>query len=185
MGDERRLNSAWVLIGVLAVNAAVGCSRSDREEQQRRLLQTEERARARNDRIEGHRVLSREGDLLPSGTKAAGVVLPRGFETKFTDPHAWTYDGHFAQAKVRAYFEKRVTSTQMTNKPLGEVEYLGVREKSDPNMKGVLLRISPAPGRIEWTRVYIGEPVPATASAPVMDEQAMRALAAEQRRTAR
>jgi hypothetical protein len=185
MGNERGLNRAWFLMSVLAVNAAVGCSRSDREEQQRRLLQTEQRTLARNQRIESHRVLSPEGDLVPSETKVAGLVLPRGFETKFTDPHAWTYDGHFSRAKVQAYFEKRVTSTRVTQKPLGEVEYLGVREKSDPNMQGLLLRISPAPGKVEWTRVYIGEPVPAPASVTVVDEQAMKALAIEQRKTAR
>lgn len=185
MGNQCGLNAAWFLVGLLAVNAAVGCSRSDREEQQRRLLQTEERTRARKQRSEAHRVLSPEGNLLPSETKVAGVVLPRGFESRFTKPHEWTYDGHFPQARVQAYFEKRVTSARMTSKPLGEVEYLGVREKSDPNMQAVLLRISPTPAKPEWTRIYIGEPVPELATPKVMDEQAMRELMAEQRRTAR
>jgi hypothetical protein len=186
MGDQCRLNAAWLLVGAIAVNAAVGCSRSDIDEQRRRLLQTEPRTRARNERIDAHRVLSPEGDLLPSETKVAGVVLPRGFDLKFQDPHAWTYDGHFVPAKVQAYFEKRVTTARVTKKPLGDVEYLGVREKSDPNMTAVLVRVSPAPAKPEWTRIYVGEPVPPEpATAKLMDEQALQEMMAERRKNAR
>ncbi|HET6332559.1 MAG TPA: hypothetical protein VFG30_05070 [Polyangiales bacterium] len=184
MGDKCRLNAVWVLVGALAANAAVGC-KNDVEEQRRQLLQTDQRTKERNARIEAHRVLGPEGELLPSETKVAGVVLPRGFELKFTEPHAWTYDGHYPQAKLEAYFDKRVTTKTRTNKPLGEVEYLGVREKSDPNMTAVLVRVSPAPGRLEWTRIYVGEPVPADPNARLVDDQALRELMAERRKNAR
>lgn len=184
MGDQCRLNAVWWLVGALAVTAAGGC-KDDIEEQRRQLLQTDQRAKDRSARIEAHRVLSPDGELLPSEQKVAGVVLPRGFESKFVDPHAWTYDGQFPQDKVLAYFDKRVTTKTRTNKPLGEVEYLGVREKSDPNMTAVLVRVSPAPGRMEWTRIYIGEPVPIDPNARLMGEEALRQMMAEQRRTAR
>jgi hypothetical protein len=183
MGDKCRLSAIWLVVGALAVNAAVGCSKAD--EQERRLLQPDQRTRERNERIAAHRVLSQEGDLMPSETKIAGVVMPRGFDAKFTEPHAWTYDGHFSQAKVQAYFDKRITSTRVTPKPLGEVEYLGVREKSDPNMTAVLMKVSPTPARPEWTRIWIGEPEPEPVNARLVDDEGLRQLMAERRKTAR
>jgi len=184
MGDQCRLNAVWLLVGVVAMSAAVGC-RDGIAEQRRQLLQTEQPTNERNARIDALRVMSPEGDLLPSAVKVAGVVLPRGFDLKFKDPHAWTYDGHFPQAKVQAYFEKRITTKTKTDKPLGEVEYLGVREKSDPNMTAVLVRVSPTPGRMEWTRIYVGEPVPADPNAKLIYEQALREMMAERRKNAR
>jgi hypothetical protein len=185
MGYECRLNTVWLFVGLLAASAAASCSRGEESEARRRVLQTEDRTRERLARIDAHRVLSPEGELLPSETKVAGVVLPRGFELRFAEKHAWTYDGNFQQPKVEAYFAKRITMTRTTNKPLGEVEYLGVREKSNPNMEGVLVRVSPGPKGRDWTRIYIGEPVPVDPSEPRVDDEALRKLMAERRRTAR
>ncbi len=186
MGDERRLKAVWILAGALAANAAVGCSKHDDAEQRRRLLQTEERARQRQVRSEARRVEGPDGELLPSDTKVGGIVMPRGFEQTYADPHAWTYDGHFAQQKVQEYFEKRLTVARKTNKPLNEVEYLGVTEKSNPNMPAGLVRISPHPSRPEYTRIYVGEPVPPPPdTARLMDDEGLRQYMAERRRTAR
>jgi hypothetical protein len=185
MGDERRLKAGWILACALAANAAVSCSKDDSEEQ-RRLLQTEERARQRQARSEARRIEGPQGELLPSDIKLGGVVMPRGFDPTFVDPHAWTYDGHFTQARVQEYFEKRLTVMRTTNKPLGEVEYLGVREKSNPNMPAALVRVSPTPSRPEYTRIYVGEPVPPPpAAARVVGDEALREYMAERRRTAR
>jgi hypothetical protein len=185
MGHECRLNTVWLWVGLLAASAAASCSHDDKAEARRRVLQTEDRARERLARIDAHRVLSPEGELLPSETKVAGVVLPRGFELKFAEKHAWSYDGNFQQSKVEAYFAKRITRTQTTNKPLGEVEYLGVREKSNPNMEAVLVRLSPGPQGRDSTRIYIAEPVPADPSQLLLDDEALRKLMAERRRNAR
>jgi hypothetical protein len=184
MGHECRLKTVWLVAGLLAASAAVSCSRDDTEGR-RRVLQTEDRTRERLARIDAHRVLSPEGELLPSETKVAGVVLPRGFELRFEEKHAWTYDGNFQQPKVQAYLEKRITVEKTTNKPLGEVEYLGVKEKSNPNMEGVLVRVSQGPKGPDWTRIYIGEPVPVDPSEPRVDDEALRKLMAERRRSAR
>jgi len=186
MGNERRLKAGWILAGVLAANAAVSCSKKDDSEERRRLLQTEERARQRQVRSAARVVEGPEGELLPSETKLGGVVLPRGFQQTFADPHAWTYDGHFAQQRVQEYFEKRLDVVSRTEKPLGEVEYLGVKEKSNPNMPAALVRVSPTPSRPEYTRIYIGEPVPPPPdTARLMDSEALREYMAERRRTAR
>lgn len=185
MGDQCRLKlGLWLWLGLVAALAAVSC-KSAEDEQKRRLLETEQRMRERNERIEARRILGPQGELLPSQTKIAGVVLPRGFEMKFVEPHQWTYDGHFPEAKVQAYLESRLYTKTRTEKPLGEVEYLGVKEKSDPNMVAVLVRVSPVPAKPEWTRIYIGDPVPIDPNMKIPTPEEEAALAAKRRLTVR
>lgn len=183
MGDQCRLKlGLW--LGLVAALAAVSC-KSEADEQRRRLLETDQRTRDRNARIEAHRIVGPEGELLPSETKVAGIVLPRGFESKFTEPHAWTYDGHFPGAKVLAYFDSRLTAKTRNEKAAGEIEYVWVKEKSDPNMVAVLVRVSQVPAKPEWTRIYVGEPVPAPATARIINPDEEARQMAERRRTAR
>jgi len=182
MGDKYRLRVLWLELLVTA--AAVSGCRGDRAEQQRRMLQTEDRARARAERLEKVREFGPKGELLPSDLKLGGIVMPRGFEMKFTDPHDWTYDGNFPQVLVEEYFDRRLTHASAVKTELGELEFRGVREKSDPNMPAVRLRITPTPGRLDWTRIYIAEPAPMPQQV-VADDAAARALMAERHRNAR
>ena len=72
-------------------------------------------------------------------------------------------------------------------KPLGEIDLRGAREKADPNMVAVVVRVSPVPAKPEWTRIYVAEPVPAPPPETVKiinPEEEARQMA-ERRRTAR
>jgi hypothetical protein len=166
------------------MGAAAGCSRGDAE-QRRRLLQTDDRTRERTERVESQRLQAPDGALLPSTTKIAGIVLPRGFDSIFTEAHAWTFDGNLPQPRVEEYFDKRLTSGQNRKNAFGDVEYIGVREKSDPSMPGVMVRVGPVPARPEWTRIYIGEPVPESQTVQVLGDDALRELMANRRKNAR
>ena len=169
MGNECRL-TLW-FAGVLALQAALGCSRDDTLERRRQLLAATDRAQARKERIDKARVRSPTGDLLPSEQKVAGFVLPRGFTLKRSYPHKWIYDARLPQAKVEEYFDKRLTVSKVPA-GVGEVLYNEAREKSDPNHAPGWIRVLPTPSKEEWTRLIITDPVPATGPAPPPEELA-------------
>lgn len=181
MGDQHRLK--LYLAVLVAASAAGGCGGSNEDE--RKLLQTQDRVRARQERIDNMRVVSPEGELLPSEVKVGRIVMPRGFEVRFSDPHEWTYEGEFPLDKVEAYFARRVTYTKSGKTDVGALEYRGVREKSDPNMPGAVLRLSQAPARPDRTTIYVAEPGPTPPPQPMMTEEEIRQLTAEHRRNER
>lgn len=181
MGDQRGLT---LCLGVLvAAAAAVGCR--DSREDERKLLQTQDRARARQERIDKLRVLSAQGELLPSEAKRAGIVLPRGFEERSSHPHEWRYEGQYPLTKVQAYFERRLNYVKVGKTEVGDLEYLGAREKSDPNATAAVLRMSEASDDSGSTTIVLSEPGPAPPPQPVMTEEQIKQLMAERRRTAR
>jgi hypothetical protein len=159
MGIERRLIVVTALAGGLIVSASA-CSEEPDVLQRRQLLAADARGKARQERINDKRVLSPDGELLPSETKVAGIVLPRGFSQRFAEEHAWTYDSDLPQAKVREFLERRLTMTSVENRPLGEVMYVGVREKAKPEMTPVVVKVMPVPNRPNGSRIYVGEPQP-------------------------
>jgi hypothetical protein len=183
MGGKHRLTQ-WI-IGALALHGAAACSHDDDAEQRRRLLEATQRAQARQERIDKQRVRSPEGDLLPSDTKVAGYVMPRGFELSHTFPHRWTFDAMLPLKKVEEYFDKRLAGGTKSRKEGLEIEWLLSTEKSDPNAVPGRIQIMPDPGRIEWTHIVVSEPDPAPKGTPLMNEQQMRDFMAERRRNAR
>jgi hypothetical protein len=184
MGGKHRLK--LLIIGALVLHGAAACSRKDEDEERRRLLEASGRAQARQQRIDKQRVRDPEGDLLPSETKVAGYVLPRGFELTRTQPHRWTYDARLPQNKVEEYFDKRLASGTKTKKENSEVEWLRSVEKSDPNAVPGWVQVMPTPSKREWTRIILSEPQPVPKEAPpLVDAQKMQEIMAERRRTAR
>jgi hypothetical protein len=183
MGNQCRLIHVLVLLTGLGSSAAA-CSRDPDGRQQ--LLAADGRDQARRQRAESKRALSPEGELLPSETKLGGIVMPRGYEPKFEEKHAWTYDAEVPVATARRYFERRLTTSSIQEKPLGEIVFLGAREKSDPNMPAALVKVMPMPTRPAGSRIYVAEPVPVAELPPLEEnDDIVRARLAERRKNAR
>lgn len=184
MGGKYRLELS--IVGALALQGAVACSRSDVDEQRRLLLEASSRTEARERRINKKRVRDPQGDLLPSETKVAGYVMPRGFELTRTLPHRWIYDAALPQTKVEEYFDKRLAGGTKSKNDGSEVEWLRSTEKSDPNGVPGWIQIMPTPSKREWTRIIVSEPNPGPSDAPqLVDDQKIAEIMAERRRTAR
>lgn len=183
MGLKYRL-TMWIS-GALALHAVAACSRSNEEEQRRHLLEADARGQARQQRIDKTRVRDPAGDLLPSETKAAGYVVPRGFTLTRTHPHKWVYDADLPLKKVEEYFDKRLAGGTKSRVEYSQVEWLHSVEKDDPKQVPGWVQIMPCPSTRTWSRIVFSEPNPPPKDAPLMDAQRMREFLAERRRNAR
>lgn len=171
MGRKHRIVRSVILAGcVLCAVAAASCGRNDAKEEARRaLLRGQNLAAQRDARIAAQRITNADGDLLPSATTIAGVVLPRGFNPKFTFDHEWYYDGEYSFRRVLAYFQQRLDAV-LHRPDKSTVVFQGAKTKGVSDMKPVMVTISPVPGRADWTRIQITAPKPMPAHFPTAEE---------------
>jgi hypothetical protein len=135
--------------------AFAGCKSDDsanREEQRRQLLRGQDLDKQRNEQIDKTRLTDEHGDLLPSETKVAGLVLPRGFNPKFTLDYEWYYDGALPLDKLEKYFRKQFDSASIKRPDDSSVEFLRPTTK---DLLGAALTIYPVPGRADWSRIHV------------------------------
>jgi hypothetical protein len=135
--------------------AFAGCKSDDsanRDEQRRQLLRGQDLDKQRNEQFDKTRLTDEHGDLLPSETKIAGVVLPRGFNAKFTVDYEWYYDGALPLAKLEKYLRKQFDGALIKRPDAFSVEF---SRHTTRDMLGVVLRIYPVPGREDWSRIHI------------------------------
>jgi hypothetical protein len=189
MGRQHRLTRSQLLasLALLSCTAsftlAAGCSSGDsarRAEQRRQLLRGDDLDRQRNARLEKQRVTTYEGDLLPSDTRTAGVVLPRGFNLKFTFEYEWYYDGALPLNKVEQYFTKQLDFEAIEHPDASAILFAQAKTKGDKAMTPVSVKIFPVPGRADWSRIYIHAPKPLPEHIPTPEE--VRALLASRPR---
>jgi len=181
MGNQRRLIAP--LAAALLLTAADGCNKDPVVEQRRELLQGRDRKKEAREAVEKARVRSQVGDLLPSETKAAGIVLPRGFALKYSFEHRWYFDGDLPMKKVEEYFSRRLQFDLVNHISAHELELTQAREKADPTMAPVFVRIEPIPSRPGATRIQVLEQVKEVV-ASTSDGEALHRLA-EARKNAR
>ena len=167
MGRNHRIVRSIIFAGY--VIAAASCRHDDAEEARRALLRTQNLAAQRDERIAAQRITNADGDLLPSATTIAGVVLPRGFNPKFTFDHEWYYDGEYSFRRVLAYFEQRLDGV-IDRPDKSAVVFQGAKTKGVSDMKPVTVKIVPVPGREDWTRIQITAPKPMPKHFPTAEE---------------
>jgi hypothetical protein len=181
MGNQRRLIAP--LAAALLLSTANGCSDEPVVEQRRELLKGRDRKSEARAAVEKARVRSPAGDLLPSETKAAGIVLPRGFALKYSFEHRWYFDGDLPMKKVEEYFGRRLQFDLVNHISAHELELTHAREKADPAMAPVFVRIEPLPGRPSATRIQVLEQVKEVAEI-ISEGESLHRLA-ESRKNAR
>jgi hypothetical protein len=142
---------------------AIGCSSNEeqkRAELRRQLLRGQDLEKQRNTRFEKERLTTYQGDLLPSDIRVAGVVLPRGFNQKFTFEYEWYYDGAEPLPKLDQYIRKQLDFVSFDHPDPASTQFMQARTKGFPEMKPVTIKIYPVPGRSDWSRIYIRAPQP-------------------------
>jgi hypothetical protein len=168
MGRKHRIVRSIALFG--CVIAACSCKgRDEKEVVRRNLLRAQNLAQQRDERIAAQRITDPDGDLLPSTTTIAGVVMPRGFNPKFTLDHEWFYDGEYSFKRVLKYFEQRLDAV-IDRPDSSSVVFQGAKTKGVSDMKPVRVKIFPVPGRVDWTRIQINAPKPLPDHFPTAEE---------------
>ncbi|HET8936000.1 MAG TPA: hypothetical protein VFN67_21285 [Polyangiales bacterium] len=161
MGRQHRVTKlfrVWTACAVLLGGGALcACSeREDPKEQIRRdVLRSNNLADERRKRIDAIRTTDDKGNLLPSDTKVAGVVLPRGYEPKFLFEYEWYYDGEKPFALLDTYIKSQLDYADVQRQNNSALTYVQARTKGDSQMKPVSVTISPVPGREDWSRLQI------------------------------
>jgi hypothetical protein len=188
MGRQRRLRNlgraasvAWLCAA--GASLVAGCSSAEdarRAEQRRQLLRGQDLDKARDERLSKSRLTTYDGDLLPSDTRMAGIVLPRGFVLKFTFEYEWYYDGALPLKKVEKYFGHQLDFEAVEHPDAYSIVFAQAKTKGDAAMKPVAVKIYPVPGREDWSRIYIHAPKPLPEHIPTPEE--VRALLASRPR---
>jgi hypothetical protein len=161
MGRQHRITQlyrAWSVCAVLQSGAAL-CACAEREDPKaqirRDVLRSNNLADERRKRYEAIRTTDDQGNLKPSDTKVAGVVLPRGYEPKFLFEYEWYYDGEKPYGLLATYFTSQLDFAEVKRPNNSALTYVQARTKGDSQMKPVSVTISPVPGREDWSRIQI------------------------------
>ena len=121
----------------------------------RDVLRSNNLADERRKRYEAIRITDDQGHLMPSDTKVAGVVLPRGYEPKFLFEYEWYYDGEKPFSLLNTYVKSQLDFAEVQQSNNSSLTYVQARTKGDSQMKPVSVTISPVPGRENWSRIQI------------------------------
>jgi hypothetical protein len=181
VGRKHRLNN-WRsgFAAVLLCGCVVGCKSDDgarREQQRRELLRGQDLDKERQARFDKERYTDPQGNLLASDTTVAGVVLPRGFRTKFTFESEWYYDGALPVDKLAQYMDKAMQGASIERPNADSIQFSRPYSGERP---GVQVTISPLPGRADWSRMHIlslRPPSPSVATAEQIQAEFARRAA--------
>lgn len=154
----RSVLSASAACAVLGSSVLCACSSDsvDPKEQIRRdVLRTNDLAAERRKRLEAMRRTDDHGNLLPSDTKIAGVVLPRGYRPKLVLENEWQYEGEYSYSRLATYITAQLDFKEAQRPNPSTLTFVQARTKGDSQMKPVSVTISPAPGRPDWSSLQI------------------------------
>jgi hypothetical protein len=151
------------------------CSNADetrRAELRRQILRGQNLEKEQAQRREQTRVTTFDGDLLPSETKVAGVVIPRGFEPKFNFEYEWYFDGAQPLAKLEKYVLQHMDAATVERPDSVAILFTQARTKGVSDMRPVTIKIFPVPGRSDWSRINIVGSRPLPEHIPTAEEVA-------------
>jgi hypothetical protein len=153
--------------------ALAGCKSDDsarREQVRRQVLQGQDLDKQRGEAMSKSRLLDDQGNLLPSDTTVATVLLPRGFTAKFTLDYEWYYDGPLPLDKVEKYLRERLDAQSIGYTEIGVLQFVLKPPLANPNGGSVAVMAYPVPGRSDWSRIHIQQPKPAAAYPQTAEE---------------
>ena len=130
----------WVVLAV----ALAACHREPQAqvEQRKALLRPEVRPVQQQAELERTRITDPSGELLPSGTKAAGLELPRGLQLYRQLERDYHFEAqHIDLDQLERYFAKRVVPYALTRTPTS-VSLEDAQLKDAPNAPRVTIRIA-------------------------------------------
>lgn len=155
MGRQHRI----VIAAVVLCSSTLLCGCSKREDpkalMRREVLRANNLAVERRKELDATRVVDDHGDLLPSKQRVAGVILPRGFDPKFTFDYEWYYDGEHPYSKVLKFFTEQLDSETVQQPNRSTLTFIRARTKGDTQMKPVDVTVMPVPGREDWSRIHL------------------------------
>ena len=106
---------------------------------------------------EAQQIYDDRGNLLPSTTLVAGIVLPRGMQPEYTFEHEFYFRSNATLAQLQTYFGPRLLTGQVDRAGRGVVTYVNAQPKDTTKKAYVSVRIGPAPGNAKQSQVLIRE----------------------------
>lgn len=152
-----------LLLAALAGAALAGCGDDPkREERKRALLQPNDAKRKADEAREKRRLVDDEGDLLPSGEKVAGIMVPKGLTLYRRYQGQSFYKGN----RVSADQLERFFSAQLQDAKVERTEsmvlFADAVPRSNPKALPIDLRVTRLRGSERATEVVFREPRPPT-----------------------
>jgi hypothetical protein len=162
MGRKHRLICIALTLTAAAGSAAGGCSdkKTEEVEKRRELLVPQDLHAKRAAAEEALRIMDAEGNLLPSTTRVAGVLLPRGVSVVSAYEYDWYCEGKVPLRKLDAYLRAHLVIGEEGRTATGRVELFQAKPTDLPDAKGVYVSFYEKAGRSDMVRMYIRTPRP-------------------------
>jgi hypothetical protein len=148
----RRL-AGWLLCATLTL-AAAGCGDGADDERKRALLQPRDGKRKLEQEKEKRRIFDADGDLLPSGDKVGGVMLPKGLTLyRRLDEHRFYRTTQVSWEKLDRWFGSQLISTTVERRD-GSVTFGGAVPKDNLKAPRLDLHVTRLRGGPASSEVY-------------------------------
>jgi hypothetical protein len=162
VGHQRGLTvlGGLALLAALAGAALSGCGDDPQRERKRALLQPSDAKRKAAEEREKRRLVDKEGELLPSGETAAGIMVPRGLTLYRTYEGQSFYKGN----RVTAQQLERFFSAQLLKARIERTDsmvlFAEAVPRSNPKAIPIDLRITRLRGSSRAIEVVFRGPRP-------------------------
>ncbi len=151
------------LVGVLVLGAA-GCEgkRQEQAQQRKQLLERPDPKQVREERRRQRQLFDERGDLLPSETRAGGVLLPKGLTQYRSFEREWYFKTLKVDSeKIVTYFKRRLMPEAIDRSKEGAVTFRKARIRDAPKEPVIEVNVAPLKGAANASSVYIKQAAPA------------------------
>jgi hypothetical protein len=160
MGCKHGLNSPVLALLACCMFAACSHRREDEDDKRRALLTPQDLPAKRDTAREAARLFDAAGNLIPSETKVAGLLVPRGMTLVVAPEHEWYFDGPLPLPKLEKYLREHLEIHDEDHSIPGRIDFAESRPRDTPAPTPTFVSFYPKPGRPELSQLYIHEYVP-------------------------
>lgn len=153
---------ALLLCAALALPACSGRREAEEAEQRKQLLKPPDIRAKRDERRRERQLFDDEGHVLPSETKVAGLVMPKGLKQYRTFEREWYFQSReVGSEKFVEYFKRRLMPEAIERSKVGSVTFRKARIRANPDEPVVDVHVDPLKGAANAATVYVRQASPA------------------------
>ena len=170
MGRKHRLTR--YTLALLACTELVACSGKEQEEAEQRkaLLEPQDLSAKRAAAYEAARLHDDQGRLLPSTTKIAGLLLPRGLKPLYIEEYEWEYEGDVNLARLEEYLREHLVVHAVHHPNKHRTDFTRATPKDTPGAADIAVSFSRKSGQLDVSTLRIRATRPPPAYRPSQEE---------------